>query len=84
MTPKKQTKKIKRHFKKQEPMVKLKPTEMQYFRCPNCRQDTFQTKSKKGYETVIQCISCGEVYELEFGEDDEECVDGACEVKHDE
>ena len=83
MKSKKQTKKIKKHFRKEPPLQKLKATEIQYFMCPACRGQDFQMKMKKGYETVVQCIECGEVYEVEFG-DEEECEDGACEVKHDE
>lgn len=73
----KKNKKIKKHFKIEEPMVKLKANDVENFKCPNCRSDSFQLKSKKGYETVIQCISCGEMYEIEFEQED---CDGACEI----
>lgn len=70
-------KKNKKHFKVEEPLQKIKGGNIQQFLCPNCREDSFQLKTKKGYETVVQCISCGEMYELEF---EEEC-DGECEIK---
>jgi transcription elongation factor Elf1 len=70
-------KKNKKHFKVEKPMIKVKVEEVEHFKCPNCRADNFQIKTKKGYEMVVECISCGEMCEIEF---EEEC-DGECEIK---
>lgn len=62
---------------KQEPKAKLPKMDLantEFFECPHCKSANFQLKQQFDKAMAIQCVDCGDEWEVELAEECEECV----------
>jgi len=67
----------KRKLVKQEPKEKLPKIDLsktEFFECPHCKSDNFQLKQQFDKSMTVQCIDCGDEWEVELAEECDDCI----------
>lgn len=44
------------------------------FKCPHCGSELFQVKKQLDTDMVVQCVDCGDEWDLELEEECDDCV----------
>lgn len=70
-------KKKNKQVKQKLPKIDMSNTE--FFECPHCKSQNFQLKQQLDKAIYVQCVDCGDEWEVEIETCDDECED--CKIK---